>query len=316
MKELAVADWAFRNRQPAGRGTETLISAGLLYLPLQTATGILGVLGIKLRDEADFESTEQRRLLSAFAMQATLAIERVQLVKQAEHAQILQAREGLERALLNSISHDLRTPLVTIIGALDTLKDKGYKLDGDTRKELLDTAREEAERLNRFVGNLLDMTRLEAGGVTLRKEQSDIQDLVGCALAALDKRLGKRKIETQIPDDLPPVMLDMALMTQVLVNLLDNALKYAPPDTGMDINARIDRGKLALEVCDRGPGVPEADLKRVFDKFYRIPVPEGAGGTGLGLAICKGIVEAHGGTIRADNRTGGGLRVIVTLPLN
>jgi two-component system sensor histidine kinase KdpD len=315
MKELAVADWAFRNRQPAGRGTETLISAGLLYLPLQTATGILGVLGIKLRDEADFESTEQRRLLSAFAMQATLAIERVQLVKQAEHAQILQAREGLERALLNSISHDLRTPLVTIIGALDTLKDKGYKLDGDTRKELLDTAREEAERLNRFVGNLLDMTRLEAGGVTLRKEQSDIQDLVGCALAALDKRLGKRKIETQIPDDLPPVMLDMALMTQVLVNLLDNALKYSPPDTGMEINARIDRGKLALEVCDRGPGVPEADLKRVFDKFYRIPVPEGAGGTGLGLAICKGIVEAHGGTIRADNRTGGGLRVVVNLPI-
>ena len=315
IKELAVADWAFRNRQPAGRGTETLISAGLLYLPLQTATGILGVLGIKLRDKADFESTEQRRLLNAFAMQATLAIERVQLVKQAEHAQILQAREGLERALLNSISHDLRTPLVTITGALDTLRDQGYKLDGEARKELIDTAREEAERLNRFVGNLLDMTRLEAGGVNLRKEQSDIQDLVGCALAALDKRLGKRKIETQIPDGLPPVMLDMALMTQVLVNLLDNALKYSPPDSGLEINARLDKGKLILEVCDRGPGVPEADLKRVFDKFYRIPVPEGAGGTGLGLAICKGIVEAHDGTIRAENRAGGGLRVIVTLPL-
>jgi len=316
MKELAVADWAFRNRLPAGRGTETLISAGLLYLPLQTAAGVLGVFGIKLKDEADFESPEQRRLLNAFAMQATLAIERVQLVKQAEHAQILQAREGLERALLNSISHDLRTPLVTIIGALDTLRDNVHTLVDDARQELLDTAREEAERLNRFVGNLLDMTRLEAGGVNLRKEQSDIQDLVGCALAALDKRIGTRKVETQIPADLPPVKLDMALMTQVLVNLLDNALKYAPPDAGLEINARMDKGRLALEVCDRGPGVPEADLKRVFDKFYRIPVPEGAGGTGLGLAICKGIVEAHGGTIRAENRVGGGLRVVVNLPVN
>ncbi len=316
MKELAVADWAFRNRQPAGRGTETLISAGLLYLPLQTTGGVLGVFGIKLKDEADFESPDQRKMLNAFSMQAALAIERVQLVKQAEQAQILQAREGLERALLNSISHDLRTPLVSIIGALDTLRDKGYKLDGEARKELLDTAREEAERLNRFVGNLLDMTRLEAGGVNLRKEQSDIQDLVGCALAPLDKRIGTRKVEIRIPSDLPLVKLDMALMTQVLVNLLDNALKYSPPDSGLDISARVDKGRLSLEITDRGPGVPDSDLKRVFDKFYRIPVPEGAGGTGLGLAICKGIVEAHGGSIKAENRSGGGLRVIVTLPIH
>ncbi|GFE58025.1 sensor histidine kinase KdpD [Geobacter sp. AOG1] len=315
MKELAVADWAFRNHQPAGRGTETLGSADLLYLPLQTTAGVLGVLGVKLTDDAGYGFPEQRRLLQAFAAQATLAIERVQLVKQAEHAQILQAREGLERALLNSISHDLRTPLVTITGALDTLMDKGYKLDGEARKELLDTAREEAERLNRFVGNLLDMTRLEAGRVDLRKEQSDIQDLVGCALVALDKQIGTRNVETHIPADLPPVKLDMVLMTQVMVNLLDNALKYSPPDAGLEINARMDKGKLTLEVCDRGPGVPVPDLKRVFDKFYRIPVPEGAGGTGLGLAICKGIVEAHGGTIRAENRATGGLRVIITLPL-
>ena len=315
MKEMAVADWAFRNRLPAGRGTETLISAGLLYLPLQTSVGILGVFGIKLKDEADFESPEQRRLLNAFGMQAALAIERVQLVNQAEQAQILQAREGLERALLNSISHDLRTPLVSITGALDTLRDKGYRLDGEARKELLDAAREEAERLNRFVSNLLDMTRLEAGGVNLRNEQSDIQDLVGCALAALDKRIGMRKIELRIPSDLPPVKLDMALMTQVLVNLLDNSLKYSSPDKGLEIAARVDKERLTLEIADRGPGVPESDLKRVFDKFYRIPVPEGAGGTGLGLAICKGIVEAHGGSIRAENRAGGGLKVIVKLPL-
>ena len=315
MKELAVADWAFRNRQPAGRGTETLISADLLYLPLQTTAGMLGIFGIKLKNEADFESPEQRMLFTAFAMQAALAIERVQLVKQAEQAQILQAREGLERALLNSISHDLRTPLVSITGALDTLRDDVHTLADKARKELLDTAWGEAERLNRFVGNLLDMTRLEAGALKLKKESCDIQDLVGCALAALDKRLGTRKVDVRLPSDLPPVKMDLALMTQVLVNLLDNSLKYSPSDTGIEIAARVDDGKLTMEVSDCGPGVPESDLKRVFDKFYRIPVPEGAGVTGLGLAICKGIVEAHGGSIRAENRAGGGLRVIITMSL-
>lgn len=316
MKELAVADWAFRNRQPAGRGTETLISAALLYLPLQTTAGVLGVFGVKLKNQADFESPEQRMLFNAFAMQAALAIERVQLVKQAEQAQILQAREGLERALLNSISHDLRTPLVTITGALDTLRDNVHTLVDKARRELLDTAWEEAERLNRFVGNLLDMTRLEAGALKLKKEPSDIQDLVGCALAPLDRRIGTRKVDVRLSPDLPLVRVDMALMTQVLVNLLDNALKYSPAGTGIEIAARMDDDKLVMEVSDHGPGVPEADLKRVFDKFYRIPVPEGAGGTGLGLAICKGIVEAHEGNIRAENRARGGLRVIITLPLH
>jgi two-component system sensor histidine kinase KdpD len=315
-KELAVADWAFRNRQPAGRGTGTLSSAGLLYLPLQTASGMMGVMGVQLKADADYESPVQRRLLDAFAMQASLAIERVQLVQQAEQAQILQAREGLERALLNSISHDLRTPLVTIIGALDTLRDNVRTLVDDARRELLDTAWEEAVRLNRFVGNLLDMTRLEAGALHLKKEPCDLQDLVGCALAALEKRIGSRRIDTDIPDGLPPVRLDMALMTQVLVNLLDNALKYSPQDAAIDISCRVEKGKVKVTVSDHGPGVPEADLSRVFEKFYRIPVPEGAGGTGLGLAICKGIVEAHGGTVRAGNRGGGGLVVTIVLPLH
>ncbi|MCM2358544.1 MAG: sensor histidine kinase KdpD [Geobacteraceae bacterium] len=314
-KELAVADWAFRNRQPAGRGTETLVSAALLYLPLLTTASMLGVVGVKLKDEADYANPLSRRLLEAFASQATLAIERVRLAKQAEQAQILQARESLERALLNSVSHDLRTPLVSIIGVLDNLRDKVHTLADEARRELLDTAWEEAERLNRFVGNLLDMTRLEAGGVKLKEEPCDIQDLVGCALAAIEQRLGARKIELHLERDLPFVRMDLALMTQVLVNLLDNALKYSPPESSIRLAARVEGTVLTLEVADRGPGVPEADLHRVFDKFYRIPVPEGAGGTGLGLAICKGIVEAHGGKIRAENRAGGGLRVIVTLPM-
>jgi two-component system sensor histidine kinase KdpD len=314
-KELAVADWAFRNRLPAGRGTETLVSAGFLHLPLQTAGGVLGVLAVRLKDEAGYTSPETRRLLSAFATQATLAFERVQLAKQAEQAQILQARDSLERALLNSISHDLRTPLVSITAALDNLGEKGARLTEQDRRDILLTAREEAGRLNRFVGNLLDMTRLEAGAIKPKEVPCDVQDLVGCALAALERRIGDRKIDVHLPPDLPAVSMDLALMTQVLVNLLDNALKYAPVQMSVEIAARSEDAGLIVEVADRGPGVPEDDLKRIFDKFYRIPVPEGAGGTGLGLSICRGIVEAHGGKIRAENRSGGGLRVIITLPL-
>ncbi len=315
VKELAVADWSFRNRKEAGRGTETLGSAELLHLPLQASGNLLGVLGIKLENEADYRSRQARRLLDAFASQTAMALERIQLSRQAEQAQILHARENLERALLNSISHDLRTPLVSITGALDTLRERVHTLADEARLELLDTAWEEAERLNRFVGNLLDMTKLEAGAVKLRRELCDVEDLVGCALAAMERRLGERKVELHVPSTLPPVRLDMTLMTQVLVNLLDNAVKYTPSDSPIEIAARADGGRLVIEVADRGAGIPERDLKRVFDKFYRLPVPEGAGGTGLGLSISKGIVEAHGGTIQAENRPGGGLKIIVTLQL-
>jgi len=315
VKELAVADWAYRNRSAAGRGTGTLGSARLLYLPLQTTGEVLGILGVELADESDYAAPQSRMLLQAFATQAALAIDRVHLSKQAEQAQILQARESLERALLNSVSHDLRTPLVSITGALGALRDKGNHLLEKSRAELLEAAWEEAGRLNRFVGNLLDMTRLEAGALKLKRDPCDVQDLVGCALTVLDAQLGSRKVEVQLPPELPEVRMDMVLMTQVLVNLIDNALKYAPKESGIDISAAVSDGSLELVVSDRGPGVPPADLNRIFDKFYRIPIPEGAGGTGLGLSICKGIVQAHGGSIRAQNRAGGGLSVIVTLPV-
>lgn len=314
-KEQAVADWAFRNRQPAGCGTDTLVSAGLIYLPLQTPASQLGVLGVQMEDELEYRSTESRRLLDAFATQAAMAIERVQFSHQAEQAQILQARENLERALLNSISHDLRTPLVTVTGVLASLRDEGAHFSEESRHELLDTAAGEAERLNRFVGNLLDMTRIEAGAIRLNSELCDVQDLVGCAMAAIKQRVGGRTIQIRLADDLPMVPLDLVLMTQVLVNLLDNSLKYSPAESSIEISARLERGWLLLEIADRGPGVPEQDLKRVFDKFYRIPVPEGVGGTGLGLSICKGIVEAHNGSIKAVNRADGGLLMVIRLPL-
>lgn len=314
-KELAVADWAFRNRRPAGRGTETLGSAEFLHLPLQASAGVFGTLGVKLEKEAGYRIPQTRRLMDAFAGQTAMAMERVQLSRKAEEAQLLEARENLERALLNSISHDLRTPLVSITGALDILREEGHVLAEGARRLILDTAAEEAGRLNRFMGNLLDISRLEAGAVRLKEEPCDIQDLVGCAIAAMEQRLGARKVAVRLQPELPFVSMDMALMTQVLVNLFDNALKYSPLDSIVEFSAGVEGPLLVLEVADHGRGVPEEDLKRIFEKFYRIQVPEGVRGTGLGLSICKGIVEAHGGGIRAENRMGGGLRVIVTLPL-
>jgi two-component system sensor histidine kinase KdpD len=313
-KEHAVADWAYRNHLPAGRGTDTLVSAALLYLPLQTSGDVLGVLGVKLKAEADYASPLHRRLLQAFTTQVAFAIERALLVKQAEQAQILQARETLERALLNSISHDLRTPLVSITGALGALRDKSSVLEESARTDLLDAAWEEAARLNRFVANLLDMTRLESGALKLKPVPADLLDLIGCAMAALEPQLARRKVNVRAQPVMPLVSMDMVLMTQVLINLLDNALKYSPRDQLIEIEASVSGGAAILAVLDRGPGVPNVDLDRIFDKFYRVPVPEGAGGTGLGLSICRGIVEAHEGSIMAENREGGGLKVMVTLP--
>lgn len=314
-KELAVADWSCRNRQEAGIGTETLSSAKLLYLPLHTPTCFLGVMGVQLTKMSEYHSPHNRRLLDAFVTQISLAMERVLLAQQAEHTLVLQARESLERALLNSISHDLRTPLVSIIGALSSLRDENLQI-GDTRKrDLLTGAWDEAERLNRFVGNLLDMTRLEAGELKIAKAPGDVQDLIGCALAALDRKLEGRQVEVTVAEDLPFVSMDMVLMNQVLINLLDNALKYTPAGSSIEISAHMHAYHLLIEVLDNGPGIPERDLDRIFDKFYRLPVPEGVRGTGLGLSICKGIVEAHGGSIWAENRANGGLRIAIQIPL-
>ena len=243
------------------------------------------------------------------------SLEQIRLSKQAEKARVLQAQENLERALLNSISHDLRTPLVSITGALSALQEKSDRLSSQAKQELLETASDEAERLNRFVGNLLDMSRLEAGAMRLKIELCDVQELIGCALSAMESRLGNRTVSVVLPSGLMLIPLDMVLMTQVLVNLLDNANKYAPVTSAIEINASVTSDWLILTVADRGPGAPEAELTHLFDKFYHVQIPEKAGGTGLGLSICKGIVDAHGGKIVAKNREGGGLVVEIMLPV-
>ena len=313
--EQSAADWAFRHGEPAGRGTDTLPSAGARYLPLVTARRVAGVLGVRPANPAMQLTPEQRRLLEAFASQAAVAIERVLLAEEARRAHLLQATEKLQSALLNSISHDLRTPLASITGALSSLLDEEVDLDETTRRSLAETAREEAERLNRLVGNLLDMTRLESGALRVAQEACDVQDLVGAALAQLANRLAGRPLIVDVPADLPLVQVDFALMTQALANLIDNALKYSAANAPVEFHACAADGRLEIHVADRGIGIPTEDLERVFDKFYRVQRANQAGGTGLGLAIARGIVEAHGGHICAENRSGGGTLIRLTLPL-
>jgi two-component system sensor histidine kinase KdpD len=318
--EEAVATWAFQHGQMAGRGTDTLSAAEARYLPLKTAQGAIGVIGIQPRDTENGPglihlSPDQHRLSEAFASQAALAIERAQLAEQARQAHISQETEKLQTALLNSISHDLRTPLVSITGALSSLRDDQNDLTEKTRRSLLDMAGEEADRLNRLVGNLLNMTRLEAGAMQLTMEPADIQDVIGSALEQVSDRFGDRKIVVDTSSDLPLVPMDFVLIVQVLVNLLDNALKYSPPDSPIEVRAQCAGAFLEIEVVDRGVGIPQEDLKHVFDKFYRVQRPEQISGTGLGLSICKGIVEAHGGFIEAENQMGGGTVITAALPL-
>lgn len=228
---------------------------------------------------------------------------------------LLQVAEKLQNALLNSISHDLRTPLVSITGALTSLDEQSDSLNEENSRSLIVTAREEAERLNRLVGNLLSMTRIESGAIQLHREPGDIQDVIGTALEQLGKRIADRKVHVDMPADFPLVPMDFTLMVQVLVNVLENAVKYSPEYCSIEVSAELENDKARIKIGDRGEGIPPEDLSRIFDKFYRVQRPESVSGTGLGLAISKGIVEAHGGQINAHARAGGGTVIAVELPL-
>jgi two-component system sensor histidine kinase KdpD len=313
--ELAVATWAYEYGQIAGRGTDTLPDASMHYQPLKTTHGVIGVLGVKPASPNSYMSPDQRRTLDAFVNQVALAIEGARLSEQARQTELLEATEKLQTALLNSISHDLRTPLVSITGALSSLEESSPALDEEVRRSLIETAREEAERLNRLVGNLLDITRLEADVMHLHREACDVQELIGSSLEQVGTPLKNRQVKVVIPAKLPLVNLDFVLFSRVLVNVIDNALKYSPADMPIDIRARVSDHSLEITIADRGEGIPKEDLEHIFDKFYRVQRPYNVSGTGLGLSISKGIVEAHGGTIKAENRRGGGAIFIVCLPL-
>ncbi len=303
--ELAVANWAFDNGQIAGRGTDTLPASEALYLPLIAGRGVIGVMGIVATRTHQLLAPEQRQLLEAFADQISLALERAELAETARQAEVKAETEALRSTLLSSVSHDLRTPLAVITGASSSLLEDDTGVEPPARRDLIQTIYDESNRLARLVGNLLDITRLEAGAVQLSRQLHPLEEIVGSALNRMDKQLEGRKLETSIPGDLPMVSVDGVLIEQVLINLLDNATRYTPPGTAIQVTAKAQDGQVMVEVADNGPGLGPGEEERIFEKFYRGASTGSQRGSGLGLPIARAILAAHGGRIWAENRPAG-----------
>jgi two-component system sensor histidine kinase KdpD len=310
-KELSVADWSFRHGKAAGRFTDNLPGTPTLHLALATERKTLGVLAVSL--PGNNLSVGQRDLLEAFTRQAALVLDRVELRAAAEKARLLAESERLGRALLNSISHELRTPLAASTTAAAALAETADSATPDTRRLLLAEIQEANARLNRIVGNLLDVTRLESGQIRPRLDWHDGRDLVQTTVRDLQRELGRHPVNLDLPAGPLLARLDFSLIQQALANLLLNAATYTPPGTLIEIRATQHGNELAVSVGDRGPGIAAELLPRVFDKFTRGPGVQ-AGGSGLGLAIVKGFVEAHEGTVTAENRLGGGALFTMVLP--
>lgn len=313
--EQGVAQWVYDHNQMAGLGTDTLPGSKALYLPLIASQKTVGVLGVRPAQPQRMLDPEQLHLLETFASQTALAIERALLAEEAQQARVQIETERLRNSLLSSVSHDLRTPLATITGATSSLLEDEAAINASTRRDLIQAVYEEANRLNRLVSNLLDMTRLESGAVQVTKEWQPLEEVVGAALTRLDRRLREHLVITCLPPDLPLVPIDGVMVEQVFINLLENVVKYTPPGSPIDISAQWDGEYVLVEVADRGPGLHPGDEQHIFDKFYRVRQVMNDG-VGLGLAICRGIIEAHGGRIWAENRPGGGAVFAFTLPLN
>jgi two-component system, OmpR family, sensor histidine kinase KdpD len=290
-----------------------------IQIPIREGAIVLGVLRVVERTPGTGLGEADRQLLNTLAAQTRLAIDRVRLVEQMAHNQALGESDRLKSALLASVSHDLRTPLAIMKGATSTLLAEDVAWDGATQRALTQTLDLEIDHLNRVVGNLLDLSRIEAGTLPAERDWHDIAEVIGAALQHLEHRLSDRPVHVDVASDLPLVLINPVLIGQVITNLLENALKYAPPDRPIVIaahraDATIDSGVL-VTVRDYGPGIPSEQLGRIFEKFYRYSTgSDRAGGAGLGLAICKGLVEAHGGRIWAQNCPDRGARFSFTLP--
>jgi len=315
--DVAAAKWAWQNNRAAGRGSDTLPGARRLFLPMRTGRGAIGVVGIDSDKPGPLLAPDDRRLLDALIDQSALAIERVHLVEDMERVKRSVENERLRSALLTSISHDLKTPLAAVLGAAGTLRDLADKLDDAQKLELLATIIDESERLNRFIANLLDMTRLESGAVAPKLAPQDVGEIVGSTLRRATKILAGHKVALDLAPGLPMPALDAVLFEQALFNLIDNAAKYAPPGTTIRIVAERDGDIVRLQIADEGEGIVPEELESIFDKFYRAQKGDQVrAGTGLGLAIARGFVEAMQGTITAANRTDRrGAVFTITLPV-
>lgn len=316
LKDWGAAEWAWEHGSPAGWKSDTLPAADWLFLPMKTRRGMVGLLGVSFKDRQRALAPDQWRLLETLVDQVAVAVERTNLASDIEEARLLTETEQLRSALLSSVSHDLRTPLVSILGSVTTLATV-ENLTEASRKELVTTILDESERLNRFVQNLLDMTRLGYGALQPKREWYDLREVTGRAIKQLSKGLENRNITTDVPASLPLVHIDPVLMEQVFVNILDNAIKYTKEGGQITVEANASGGELTVSVSDDGVGIPLEARNAVFDIFYRVRAKDSQiAGTGLGLSICRGIIEAHGGRIAAkDSPFSKGTTIEIMLPV-
>ena len=316
LKDWGAAEWAWEHGSPAGWKSETLPAADWLFLPMRTRRGMVGLLGVSFKERQRALAPDQWRLLETLVDQVAVAVERTNLAADIEEARLLTETEQLRSALLSSVSHDLRTPLVSILGSATTLATVDNLTDTG-RAELVTTILDESERLNRFVQNLLDMTRLGYGALQPRREWCDLRENAGRAMKQFAKALEHREVTFDIPPTLPLVHVDPVLLERVLVNILDNAIKYTTEGGRIAVQAFKKDSDLILRISDNGVGIPPEARNAVFDIFYRVRAKDSqVAGTGLGLSICRGIIEAHGGRIAAkDGPKNKGTMIEVVLPL-
>ncbi|HEX3139508.1 MAG TPA: DUF4118 domain-containing protein, partial [Rhizobacter sp.] len=311
--DLGVAQWAYAHAQAAGHGTDTLPGSAVLYLPLKAPMRVRGVLAVEPRNPSHLTGPEQRRLLDTCASLLAISLERIHYVDVAQSSTVQMESERLRNSLLAAISHDLRTPLAALVGMADSLALVQPPATG-TQGEIISSMREAALRMNSLVSNLLDMARLQAGPVQLKRQWQPIEELIGSALKAMSGALDGHPVHVSLREDLPLLNVDAALLERVLCNLLENAAKYTPPGTPIEIGAVASSSQVTVTVDDQGPGLPKGREEAIFEKFERGRKESASPGVGLGLAICRAIIEAHGGTIRGETRSGGGARFSFDLP--
>jgi two-component system sensor histidine kinase KdpD len=314
--DLSVAQWVFDHNELAGQGTTTLPGAKAVYFPIDDGSTVLGVLALNPVNLRRVFLPEQQKLLATFLRLIAQALARLRFADQAKKVALQIETEGLRNSLLSSISHDLRTPLATIVGSASTLAEDTGSLKPEDRKELSRAIHDEARRMSNLVSNILDMARLDAGMIRLRKEWYPVEEIIGTVLTRFGKQTAGREVKVTLPPGIPLIYCDAVMIEQVLSNLLENALRYTPPGSPLEIAAEISPEWVEISLADRGPGIPEGLENRLFEKFYRVRDETAQSGVGLGLPICRAIVAVHGGSIRGHNRPGGGAVFAFMLPLD
>ena len=315
--DIEAARWAFAHNTACGRGTDRLSTLKIQFRPLETANGVVGVLGFRTSRGQVAEDSAAKRLLDSVCRMSAVAVERAQQAQELEDTRVISQTESLRSALLSSISHDFGTPLAAIIGSSSSLLTYGSRYTPEVAEDLLSTILEEAERLNKFVNNLLQMTRLESGALIPRMQLAGVDDLISTVLDDAHRRLQGFEVYMDVAERLPLVDIDFVLMETVLMNLIENACKYSPAESTITVRAYSENEQVVIEVADQGQGIPSEDLGAVFDKFFRVKARDRkVAGTGLGLAICKGILEGHGGSIEAlSDGPGNGTTMRIKLPV-